>query len=192
MHTPKPTSRRHSLQAAVALICSAALPPLRAQTNKPADPWARDHEVTVNNAAGQPLLRVQIEFVGHKPPAGFRGLKADPEVVQHDFYRRTLTNLSDQELRFTSITHKARYGTTSVTAANVDANTGTDAWGTVVKIDIDKNPIVPGNALAAGGKFTTTHFTQYTRARQALEATLGIEQAGAAYELGYHLVYLRK
>ncbi len=183
-------TKRAIILAASGLALMKVSLPLQAQSNRPQDPWARDHEVVVNDKAGAPLLRVQLEFIGHKPPEGYRGMRADPEVVQHDFYRRTLTNLSGQELRFTSNTSKMRYGTGTVMSQN--ATGGKDTWGSEMKIDIEKNPIVTGNALRPGQKFTTTHFILHTLARQAMEFTLGFEHDGAPYDIGYNLIYLRK
>ena len=131
---------------------------------------------------------MRLEFLGNKQPEGFRGLQGDPEKIQHDFYRRTLTNMTTKSLNITSMVVRTRYG--SATVVNQDKDQGREDFGAVVKVDIERSPPVPKNMLAPGQSYRTTHFiTGGSRSLQALEATLGVEQDGRQSEVTYQLIY---
>ncbi len=161
-----------------------------AQPAKPSDPWARDQEITLNDKAGKPLLLIKVAFLGHQPPEGYTNHKADHEKQQHDFYQRTLTNLSNQPLRFTSMVIRTRLGVSTVTTQ--EKGESAEKFGTEVKVDIERSPVVKGNELAPGQSAKGTFFIRNSKAREALDTTMGVEQAGVNYLTSYQLVYLRK
>jgi hypothetical protein len=170
------------------LAISAVLCHLVAQGEpaKPVDPWARDYEVVLSDEQARPVLRVKLEFLGHRPPAGYSAFRGDPDVIQHDFYRRTLTNMSGQPVRFTTMSLTTRYGATAVQTA------GGEVYGAVVKVDLERNPLVPGNELAPGQSQASHRFMAAGgQPRQALDILLGVEQGGRKYEVLHHLVFQR-
>ena len=67
---------------------------------------------------------------------GYRAFKGDPQKVQHDFYHRTLTNLTNKPLNFVGMTVKTRYGTATVVTQ--DKATGSESFGSVANVDTQR------------------------------------------------------
>ena len=67
---------------------------------------------------------------------GYRAFKGDPQKVQHDFYHRTLTSLTNKPLNFVGMTVKTRYGTATVVTQ--DKATGSESFGSVANVDTQR------------------------------------------------------